>query len=131
MACQRSDEERYATLAPGAQVVAGPTAIGHRPTRLAWEQTGLPFVAQQVGAQVIHSPDYSTPQRPVMPTVVTIHDVTYFSEPEVHNPVRATYIKAATRTAVRPALPTTSPTDRKSTRLNSSHHTTSRMPSSA
>ena len=103
VACQRSDEERYATLAPGAQVVAGPTAIGHRPTRLAWEQTGLPFVAQQVGAQVIHSPDYSTPQRPVVPTVVTIHDVTYFSEPEAHNPVRATYIKSATRTAVRRA----------------------------
>jgi glycosyltransferase involved in cell wall biosynthesis len=103
VACQRSDEERYATLAPKARVVAGPTAIAHRPARLAWEQTGLPFVAQQVGADVIHVPYYSIPLRPGVPTVVTIHDVTFFSEPEVHNPVRATYIKSATRTAVRRA----------------------------
>jgi glycosyltransferase involved in cell wall biosynthesis len=103
VACQRSDEERYGALAPKARIVAGPTAIAHRPARLAWEQTGLPFVAQQVGADVIHVPYYSIPLRPGVPTVVTIHDVTFFAEPEVHNPVRATYIKSATRTAVRRA----------------------------
>jgi glycosyltransferase involved in cell wall biosynthesis len=103
VACQRSDEERYARLAPHARVVAGPTAIAHRQARLAWEQTGLPFVAQQVGAQVIHLPYYSIPLRPGMPAVATIHDVTYFSEPEVHNPVKSTYIKSATRTACRRA----------------------------
>src|SRR5918999_491731 len=83
--------------------VAGPTAIAHRQARLAWEQTGLPFIAQQVDAQVIHLPYYSIPLRPGMPTVATIHDVTYFSEPEVHNPVKSTYIKSATRTACRRA----------------------------
>ncbi|WP_378197907.1 glycosyltransferase family 4 protein [Actinoallomurus acaciae] len=103
VACQRSDEERYAVLAPKARVVAGPPAIVHRPARLAWEQTGLPFVAKQVDADVIHAPYYSTPLRPGVPVVVTIHDVTYFAEPEVHNPVKATYIKSATRTAVRRA----------------------------
>jgi glycosyltransferase involved in cell wall biosynthesis len=103
VACQRSDEERYNALAPKARVVAGPTAIAHRPARLAWEQTGLPFIAQQVGADVIHAPYYSIPLRPGVPTVVTIHDVTYFAEPELHNPVKATYIKSATRTAVRRA----------------------------
>ena len=103
VACQRSDEERYTVLAPGARIVAGPTAIAHRPARLAWEQTGLPFIAQQVGADVIHAPYYSIPLRPGKPVVVTIHDVTFFAEPEVHNPVRATYIKSATRTAVRRA----------------------------
>jgi glycosyltransferase involved in cell wall biosynthesis len=103
VACQRSDEERYGRLAPRARIVAGPTAIAHRPARLAWEQTGLPFIAQQVGADVIHAPYYSIPLRPGVPTVVTIHDVTYFAEPEAHNPVKATYIKSATRTAVRRA----------------------------
>jgi glycosyltransferase involved in cell wall biosynthesis len=103
IACQRSDEERYGRLAPGARIVAGPTAIAHRPARLAWEQTGLPFVAQQVGAAVIHAPYYSVPLNPGIPVVVTIHDVTFFSEPEVHNPVKATYVKSATRTAVRQA----------------------------
>ncbi|HZE33200.1 MAG TPA: glycosyltransferase family 1 protein [Actinoallomurus sp.] len=103
VACQRSDEERYSTLAPKARVVAGPPVIAHRSARLAWEQTGLPFVAQQVGADVIHAPYYSIPLRPGVPVVVTIHDVTYFAEPEAHNPVKATYIKSATRTAVRRA----------------------------
>src|SRR4051812_418777 len=82
VACQRSDEERYATLAPKARVVAGPPAITHRTARLAWEQTGLPLVAKLVDADVIHAPYYSTPLRPGVPVVVTIHDVTYFAEPE-------------------------------------------------
>jgi glycosyltransferase involved in cell wall biosynthesis len=103
VACQRSDEERYSTLAPKARVVAGPPAITHRSARLAWEQTGLPLIANQVGADVIHAPYYSTPLRPGVPVVVTIHDVTYFAEPELHNPVKATYIKSATRTSVRRA----------------------------
>jgi glycosyltransferase involved in cell wall biosynthesis len=101
--CQRSDEERYAALAPAARVVVGPPAIAHRSARQAWEQTGLPYVAKQVGAQVIHTPYYSTPMRSDVPVVVTIHDVTYFAEPEAHNPVKATYIKSATRTAIRRA----------------------------
>jgi glycosyltransferase involved in cell wall biosynthesis len=103
IACQRADEERYSALAPKARVVAGPPVIAHRSARLAWEQTGLPLIAQQVGADVIHAPYYSIPLRPGVPVVVTIHDLTYFAEPEVHNPVKATYIKSATRTAVRRA----------------------------
>ena len=103
VACQRSDEERYAALAPGSRVVVGPPAIAHRTARQAWEQTGLPFVAKQVGARVIHAPYYTTPLRSDVPVVVTVHDVTYFTEPEMHDPVKATYVKSATRTAVRRA----------------------------
>lgn len=103
IACQRADEERYGTLAPNARIVAGPAALAHRDSRLAWEQTGLPYVAQQVAADVIHLPAYILPTRAGRPTVVTIHDVTVFAEPEIHDPVRSTYIKSATRTAARRA----------------------------
>jgi glycosyltransferase involved in cell wall biosynthesis len=103
VACQRADQERYGTIAPGAQIVAGPAALSHRASRLAWEQTGLPYVAQQVGADVIHLPAYILPMRAGLPTVVTIHDVTVFGETEAHDPIRATYIKSATRTAARRA----------------------------
>src|ERR1039457_3063992 len=102
-ACPRADEERYGRLVPGERVVAGPTAIAHRPARLAWEQTGLPLAAQQVSADVIHSPHYSMPLRPGAPTVVTIHDLTYFTEPDAHNPVTATFFKSAIRTSPRRA----------------------------
>lgn len=103
VACQRADEQRYAQLAPGARIVAGPAALAHRATRLAWEQTGLPHVADSVAADVIHLPTYTMPVSAVRPTVVTIHDVTLFAEPEVHDPVRTTYVKSATRTAARRA----------------------------
>ena len=101
--CQRADEERYGRLAPGARIVTGPTAIAHRSARLAWEQSGLPVVAQQVDADVIHVPYYSMPLRPGRPTVVTVHDVTYFTEPDLHSAVGAMFFKSAIRTATRRA----------------------------
>jgi len=99
LACQRADEERYARLLPGARIVPGTPAIAHRPARLAWEQSGLPLVASQVEADVIHSPHYSMPLRPGLPTVVTIHDLAFFTAPDTHSPVTATFYKAAIRTS--------------------------------
>ena len=103
LACQRADEERYSRLLPGALIAPGPPAIAHRPARLAWEQSGLPLVATQVEADVIHSPHYSMPLRPGMPTVVTIHDLAFFTAPDTHSPVTATFYKAAIRTSARRA----------------------------
>ena len=99
VACQRADEERYTRMLPGARIVPGPPAIAHRPARLAWEQSGLPLAATQVGAEVIHSPHYSMPLRPGLPTVVTIHDLAFFTAPDAHSPVTATFYKAAIRTS--------------------------------
>jgi glycosyltransferase involved in cell wall biosynthesis len=101
--CQRSDAERYSRLAPEATVVPGPPAISHRPARLAWEQTGLALVAQQVNAEVVHSPHYTMPLRVGRPVVVTIHDATFFTEPEMHTAVKGTFFRSATRTALRRA----------------------------
>ena len=101
--CQRSDAERFHRLAGAADVVPGPSAIAHRPARLAWEQTGLPLVAQQVGADLIHSPYYTMPLHAPVPVVVTVHDVTFFSEPELHSAVKTGFYRSATRTAVRRA----------------------------
>jgi glycosyltransferase involved in cell wall biosynthesis len=109
VACQRSDAERYGRLPGDVTVVPGPAAISHRPARLAWEQTGLPLVASQVGADVVHSPYYTMPLRAGRPVVVTVHDVTWFTEPEVHSATRATFFRSATRTAVRRSTRTVVP----------------------
>ncbi len=101
--CQRADAERYGRIAPAAIVVPGPAAIVHRPARLAWEQTGLPMVAQQVDAQVLHSPHYTMPLRSGRPVVVTVHDATFFSDPDLHSSVKGTFFRSATRTALRRA----------------------------
>lgn len=101
--CQRADAERYGRVAPSATIIPGPAAIAHRPARLAWEQTGLPLVAQQVDAAVVHSPHYTMPLRAGRPSVVTIHDATFFTEPVMHTAVKGTFFRSATRTAVRRA----------------------------
>jgi glycosyltransferase involved in cell wall biosynthesis len=101
--CQRADEERYGRLAPGAKIVAGPVGLGHRSERLAWEQSGLPVVAEQVDADVIHMPNYSMPLRPGLPTVVTIHDLAFFTDPERYTPFSAVSLKSVTKMAAREA----------------------------
>jgi len=107
--CQRSDAERYGKLAPGAEVVPGPPAIAHRSARLAWEQTGLPLLAQQVGAEVIHSPHYSMPLRAGRPVVVTIHDASFFTEPDHYATAKGTFFRSAIRTSLRRAARTIVP----------------------
>jgi glycosyltransferase involved in cell wall biosynthesis len=103
VACQRSDAERFAKLAPAATVLSGPAPIAHRPARLAWEQTGLPNLAQQIAADVIHSPHYTMPLRAGRPVVVTLHDATFFTAPSLHTAVKGTFFRSATRTALRRA----------------------------
>ena len=53
---QRSDAERYSRMLTDAEVIAGPSAVAHRPARLAWEQTGLPLLAQQVAPRCCTHP---------------------------------------------------------------------------
>jgi glycosyltransferase involved in cell wall biosynthesis len=103
VASQRADAERYRRMAPAAEVVPGPSAITHRSARLAWEQTGLPLMAQQLGAQVIHSPYYTAPLRASCPVVVTVHDATFFTEPEHYDRARGTFFRSATKTSLRRA----------------------------
>jgi glycosyltransferase involved in cell wall biosynthesis len=99
--CQRVDAERYGRLVPAAQIVAGPASLTNRTARIAWEQTGLPLVAEHVGAKVIHAPNYSVPMRPGRPVVTTIHDATFFSEPDLYPPTRGAFYRAAIRSAVK------------------------------
>jgi len=101
--CQRTDTERYERVLPGAQVLAAPSAVNHRPARLAWEQTGLPLLAQQVGAKVLHSPFYTCPLRASCPITVTIHDATFFTEPEHYDKSRRTFFRSAIKTSLRRA----------------------------
>ncbi len=103
VSCQLSDAERYSRLAPGAAIVAGPIGLGHRTERLAWEQSGLPVVAEQVGADVIHMPNYTMPMHPGLPTVVTIHDLTFFTDPDRYTAISGMSLKSATKTTARQA----------------------------
>lgn len=93
VACQPRDAERYRALAPTATLAVGPSALAWRGFRLLWEQLGLPLVARRHAVDVVHSPHYTTPLLTGRPRVVTVHDVTFFSEPEVHRPVKRLFFR--------------------------------------
>jgi glycosyltransferase involved in cell wall biosynthesis len=103
VAVLRTDVERYARMLSGVEVVGAPAAVAHRPARLAWEQTGLPLLAQQVGAEVLHSPYYTCPLRAACPVTVTVHDATFFTEPEHYDKSRRTFFRSAIKTSLRRA----------------------------
>ncbi|WP_231384239.1 glycosyltransferase family 1 protein [Cellulomonas sp. URHD0024] len=101
VAAQRADVEQFE--GSGARVVAAPGAVRARGARLVWEQTMLPALARRVRADVLHSPHYTRPLVRTVPTVVTLHDATFFSHPHLHDGLKVRLFKAATRGAVRHA----------------------------
>ena len=101
--CLRTDSERYERQLERAKIVAAPAAVSHRPARLAWEQTGLPLLAQQLEAKVLHSPFYTCPLRATCPVTVTVHDATFFTEPEHYDKSRRTFFRSAIKTSLRRA----------------------------
>jgi len=78
-------------------------APASRPARLAWEQLSAPSVARRVNAQVWHGPHYTLPVRTSRPTVVTIHDLTFFDHPEHHERVKVPVFRTMIRLAARRA----------------------------
>ena len=98
--CQSRDASATAALVPAAEVIAAPARIAGRAVRMAWEQVGLPRLVRRTGARVVHSPHYTMPRLAGVPVVVTLHDATFFSHPDLHSPVKARFFRAAIRTAV-------------------------------
>jgi glycosyltransferase involved in cell wall biosynthesis len=66
-----------------------PCCLRPRPVRLVSQQIGLPLAARFLGAEVIHSPSFIMPlYRGKQRHLLTIHDMTSFSLPECHIPLR-------------------------------------------
>jgi glycosyltransferase involved in cell wall biosynthesis len=101
--CQQADVEHYGKITPSAKVVAAPARVARRPARLVWEQTDLARLADRVGADVLHSPHYTMPLRSRVPVVTTLHDATFFTHPEVHQPVKRAFFRIWTRASLRRA----------------------------
>ena len=78
-------------------------APARRPVRLGWEQVGLPRAVRAAGADVHHGPHYTMPLAVGVPTVVTIHDLSFFTHPEWHQRTKVAFFRAAIRTSARRA----------------------------
>jgi glycosyltransferase involved in cell wall biosynthesis len=101
LVARRGDADRWQQIALGAVLRAfGPGAL---PSRLLWEQAGAPALARRAGADIWHGPHYTLPLRVDLPTVVTVHDMTFFDHPEWHERAKVPFfrrmIKASTARA--------------------------------
>lgn len=103
LVAQPHDVAGFGKAVPSARAVSAPEVIGRRPARLAWEQVGLPRLARNCRADVVHSPHYTMPLAAPCPVVVTVHDATFFTDPHVHSRLKARYFRTATRLAGRAA----------------------------
>jgi glycosyltransferase involved in cell wall biosynthesis len=95
--CRPPDVAHYRALLPDADVAAAPAATARRPVRLAWEQVGLPEVARRLGADLLHCPHYTMPLAARLPVVTTLHDATFFTHPELHQPLKRRFFRAWSR----------------------------------
>ena len=80
----------------GRVVDVAPT---RRPLRLAWEQTALPRLLNRMPIDVHHGPHYTMPLAARGPSVVTVHDLSFFSHPEWHQPAKVAFFRGAIRVA--------------------------------
>lgn len=115
--CRRADADRWTALVgggdragggdgapprhPGATVRAAAPAA--RPARLAWEQVGLPAGLARLRPAVHHGPHYTMPVASPVPTVVTIHDLTFVDHPEWHERSKVVLFRRAIAVARRRA----------------------------
>jgi glycosyltransferase involved in cell wall biosynthesis len=58
-----------------------------------WEQAAGPGIARRLRPDVWHAPHYTMPLRSKLPTVVAMHDLTFFDHPEWHERSKVVYFR--------------------------------------
>ncbi|MEP6650858.1 MAG: glycosyltransferase family 1 protein [Lapillicoccus sp.] len=109
VACQRRDESFYGRIVGAGRVHALGGWATRPETRMAWEQTGLPLLVRRIRPDVVHSPHYTLPLAAPLATrggpgcarVVTLHDATFFSHPELHLGVKGAFFRRWTALSAR------------------------------
>lgn len=90
---RRDDAQRWSERSPRAAIASiVPNARAARLTYEAWV-LGTSHTARDV--QLWHGPHYTMPRRGATPTVVTIHDLTFFTNPEWHERTKVTFFRRA------------------------------------
>jgi glycosyltransferase involved in cell wall biosynthesis len=90
---RRDDAARWSERSPSATLASiVPNARAARLTYEAWV-LGTSHTARDV--DLWHAPHYTMPRRGTTPTVVTIHDLTFFTNPEWHERTKVTFFRRA------------------------------------
>lgn len=104
---QARDAERFAEIVGPSHAYPAPTWAARTSLRLAWEQGGLPFRLRRLRPDVLLSPHYTIPLANHGPRrtaeVVTMHDLTFFTHPELHSWAKTRFFSRWTRLSARVA----------------------------
>jgi glycosyltransferase involved in cell wall biosynthesis len=90
---RRDDVERWRDLSPEAALA--PLVPRGRVTRLVTEAVLLGRSSTARSSDVWHGPHYTMPRTGGVPTVVTIHDLTFFTNPEWHERSKVEFFRRA------------------------------------
>jgi glycosyltransferase involved in cell wall biosynthesis len=92
---RRNDTERWRGLSPAATLA--PLVPSGRVARLAAEAVVLGRSSTARTTDVWHGPHYTMPHAGSAPTVVTVHDLTFFTNPEWHERSKVAFFRRAIR----------------------------------
>lgn len=96
-----NDRERWNQIAPdNEQLNKVPAA---RPLRLLWEAQFGAALARRAGIDIWHGPHYTLPRSLPCRSVVTVHDLTFFDEPETHERAKVVVFQRSIRRNARDA----------------------------
>lgn len=90
---RRDDTLRWHDWSPASYVAS--VVPNARASRLLYEAWVLGTSATARTADVWHAPHYTMPHRRAKPTVVTIHDLTFFTNPEWHERSKVPFFRRA------------------------------------
>ncbi len=95
------DAQELSTLGPRIRVHS--ISAGSRAQRLLWGQTLLPVRVRRIAPDVFHGPHYTVPGGLLCRSVVTFHDPTFFTHPQLHERAKVVYFGRLARTGVKRA----------------------------
>lgn len=98
---RRDDTLRWHDWSPSSNIAS--VVPNARASRLLYEAWLLGAGSTAKSVDVWHSPHYTMPRRRSKPTVVTIHDLTFFTNPEWHERAKAPFFRRAITYAARHA----------------------------
>ncbi len=92
---RRDDAKRWREISP--QATLAPLVPAGRVARLATEAVLLGRSSTARSSEVWHGPHYTMPHVGSVPTVVTVHDLTFFTNPEWHERSKVEFFRRAIR----------------------------------
>jgi glycosyltransferase involved in cell wall biosynthesis len=101
--------ERYSSLANSVRTIEAPIDGRSRPRRVVVEATWLARAVARSGVSFVHHGGGTIPLRPVVPALLTIHDLQYFTFPDTFSKVKLRWLQRSVPRAVSRAAIVTTP----------------------